>query len=121
MADQKTMQTSCLGDISGRWESNFYLLPQEIGFFGPKTAKFGPTLTFLAKYRHFWPIWSHGQQFSFSKYLNGTRHGPVMTNAILDFHFFKFSLKGGGHGQWSSGTFDLLFFMIIDSKRSIDR
>ena len=26
--------------------------------FGPKTAKFGPKLTFLAKYWHFWPIWS---------------------------------------------------------------
>ena len=26
--------------------------------FGPKTAKFGPKLTLLAKYGHFWPIWS---------------------------------------------------------------
>ena len=40
---------------------NFYLLPQEIGFFGPKTAKFGLKLTFLAKYRHFLPIWSHAR------------------------------------------------------------
>ena len=30
-------------------------------FFGPKTAKFGSKLTFLAKYRHFWPIWSNAR------------------------------------------------------------
>ena len=30
---------------------------QENGF-----GKFGPILAFLAKYLHFWPIWSHTQQ-----------------------------------------------------------
>ena len=32
------------------------LLPSNNGNFGPKTAKFGPKLTFLAKYRHFGPF-----------------------------------------------------------------
>ena len=31
--------------------------PPKKWIFGPKTAKFGPKLAFLAKYQHFWPIW----------------------------------------------------------------
>ena len=34
----------------------FYSLPPKNWIFGPKTAKFGPKLTFLAKYRHFGPF-----------------------------------------------------------------
>ena len=36
----------------------FLLPPPKKWIFGPKTAKCGPKLAFLAKYRHFWPIWS---------------------------------------------------------------
>ena len=36
----------------------FYSIPQKNWIFGPKTAKFGPKLAFLAKCGHFWPNWS---------------------------------------------------------------
>ena len=43
--DQRAMQTSCLEVVFPLYGYQiFYLLPQEIGFFGPKTAKFGPKL-----------------------------------------------------------------------------
>ena len=41
------------------WVPKLYLLPKKIEIFGPKTAKFVPKLVYLAKYCHFWPIWSH--------------------------------------------------------------
>ena len=37
----------------------FYSLPPKNWIFSPKTAKFGRKLAFLAKYQHFWPIWSN--------------------------------------------------------------
>ena len=34
------------------------LPPSKKGFLAKKMAKFGPKLSFIAKYRHFWPLWS---------------------------------------------------------------
>ena len=62
MPDQNTMRTSCLGGSSVIWVPKLLLTPVKIRIFGSKTAKFGPKLKFLAKYRHFWPIWFGGRQ-----------------------------------------------------------
>ena len=49
VANQTMMQTSCLGVFFFGEKTDFW----------PKTANFGPKLAFLAKYWHFWPIWSN--------------------------------------------------------------
>ena len=58
------MWTICLGGSSVIWVPKLLLTPVKIRIFGSKTAKFGPKLKFLAKYRHFWPIWFGGRQKS---------------------------------------------------------
>ena len=59
MPDQKPMQTRCLGGFYVMWVPKPLIAPKNIRIFAPKTTKFGPKLGFLAKYRHFWSIWSH--------------------------------------------------------------
>ena len=50
----------CLAHLGDHMREQKVLLhPPEKWIFGQKMAKFGPKLTFLAKYRHFWAIWSH--------------------------------------------------------------
>ena len=49
----------CLIGIPIWGYQNFYSLPPKNWILGPKTAKFGPKVAFLAKYWHFWPIWSN--------------------------------------------------------------
>ena len=51
------MGTSCLGGFSVMLIPKLLHTPIKISFFGPKTAK----LFILAKYWHFWSIWSHGR------------------------------------------------------------
>ena len=58
LPDHKTMRTRCLGGFSVMWVAKLLLPLKKIRIFGPKTAKFGSKLAFLAKYGHFWPIWS---------------------------------------------------------------
>ena len=54
MPDQITMQTRCLGGFPVKYVPQILLIPVKIRIFGPKLA-------FLAKYCHFWPIWSHAR------------------------------------------------------------
>ena len=74
--------------------------------FPPKKWIFGPKMTFLAKYWHFWPIWSHGRPKNANKgpmcffcYV-GTKtfassckiriFGPKRPNLVQNMHFVIF-------------------------------
>jgi len=56
---RKTMRTSCLGDFYVKWLTKFLLTPIKVIIFVHKRPNLAQNWLFLAKYWHFWPIWSH--------------------------------------------------------------
>ena len=63
LPNQKIMQTRCLGGFSDMWVPKLLPTPVKIWKFGPKTAKIGPKLTFLAKYWLYWSFWAKNWHF----------------------------------------------------------
>ena len=96
IADQKMMQTRCLGSFSVTWVPQLWLCPVRIRIFGPKMPNLVQNMhfwSFWAKYWHFWPTFYSDLTQTNDIWLGISTHFCREVGYVVNTRFFRIKSK----------------------------